>query len=118
MEDLKILNKEKRPLNEDIKFLHVQEMNNLVITHSPSIETDNMLSGEMEKYYFEHSAKCQIGKDKLVVTENEGEEKICLEISDINQVSPISHNDKIVFLQEYVCALLYKDEQVITFYFD
>ena len=95
-----------------------REMKNLVITHSPSIETDNILSGEMEKYYFEHSAKCQIDKDKLVVTENKSEENICLEISDITQVSPISCNDKIVFPQEYVCALLYKNEQVITFYFD
>ena len=33
-----------------------REMKNLVITHSPSIETDNILSGEMEKYYFEHNS--------------------------------------------------------------
>lgn len=93
-------------------------MHHLIITHSPSIETDNELSGEMEKYYFEHSAKCQIDKDKLSIVEKESDEKLSLELSDIIQVSPISHNDKIVFLQEYVCALLYKDGQVITFYFD
>lgn len=95
-----------------------REMKNLVITHSPSIETDNMLSGEMEKYYFEHSAKCQIDKDKLIITEKESDESICFDLSDIIQVSPISHNDSIVFPQENVCALLYKNEQIITFYFD
>lgn len=101
----------------NLKLLE-REMKNLIITHSPSVETDNMLSGEMEKYYFEHSAKCQIDKDKLVIMEKESDESICLELADIIQVSPISHNDKIVFPQEYVCALLYKNEQVITFYFD
>lgn len=102
---------------EKLKQLE-REMEHLIITHSPSVETDNMLSGEMDKYYFEHSAKCQIDKDKLIVKEKESDENVCLEISDIIQVSPISHNDKIAFPQEYVCALLYKDEQVITFYFD
>lgn len=95
-----------------------REMKNLVITHSPSIETDNILSGEMDKYCFEHSAKCQIEKNKLIVTENESDESICLDLSEIVQVSPISHNDSIVFPQEYVCALIYKEKQVITFYFD
>lgn len=102
---------------ENLKQLE-REMKNLVITHSPSIETDNLLSGEMEKYFFEYSAKCQIDNDKLVVTENESDENIGFELSDIIQVSPISLNDKMVFPQEYVCAFLYKDGQVITFYFD
>lgn len=102
---------------ENLKHLE-REMNNLIITHSPSIVTDNMLSGEMEKYCFEHSAKCQIDNDKLVIMEKESNENICLELSDIIQASPISDNDKIVFPQKYVCALLYRNEEVITFYFD
>lgn len=102
---------------ENLKQLE-RQMNNLVITHSPSIATDNVLSGEMEKYYFDYPAECKLDNDKLVVKETGSNESICFEVLNIIEISPISHNDKIVFPQKYVCALLYKDEQVVTFYFD
>ena len=35
-------------------------INNLLVTHSPSIETDNILSGEMEKYYFDNPANVNL----------------------------------------------------------
>ena len=118
MEDLKILNKEKRPLNEDIKFLHVQEMNNLVITHSPCIENDNFLSGEMDKYYFDNSAKIEIVESKLIIAEHGTNEGLCFDLSKIEDISPISKNNDLLFTQEYVFAFLYDGKQVITFYFD
>lgn len=95
-----------------------REMKNLIITHSPSIENDNIFSGEMEKYCFEYPVNCRLEEEKLVIQEKETNQDLCLELSEIVDISPISKNDKFVFSQEYVCTLLYKGKEVITFYFD
>ncbi len=102
------------------RHFHGCAVNNLglVITHSPCIENDNFLSGEMDKYYFDNSAKIEIVESKLIISEHGTNEGLCFDLSKIEDISPISKNNDLLFTQEYVFAFLYDGKQVITFYFD
>lgn len=104
--------------NENIKTLLKRQVKNLLITHSPSIETDYPLSGDMDKYLFDYPVEVKIVEDKLVVSEHETEDGLSFELSKITDCSPISKSDKIAFPQEYVISMLYDGGQVVTFYFD
>lgn len=107
----------KETINENLKILLEQEMKNLVITHSPNIESDYLLSGEMDKYYFDYPCKMSVDGDELVLLEEETDEKLCLDLSKVTGVSSVSDNNGFVFPQERVCAMMY-GEEIITFYFD
>ena len=93
-------------------------MNNLLVTHSPSIETDNIFSGEMEKYYFDNPANVSLNNNELTITEENTDENLCFDASKIEDISPVSKNDKWVHQQENVFAMLYDGGQIVTFYFD
>ena len=93
-------------------------MNNLLVTHSPSIETDNIFSGEMEKYYFDNPANISLNNNELIISEENTDENLCFDASKIEDISPVSKNDKWVHQQENVFAMLYDGGQIVTFYFD
>lgn len=93
-------------------------MNNLLVTHSPSIETDNLLSGEMDKYYFDNPANVSLKNNELTIREKNTNESLHFDTSKIEDISPVSKNDKWVFQQDNAFAMLYDGGQVITFYFD
>ena len=94
------------------------KMNNLLITHSPSIDTDNILSGDMEKYYFEKPANMGLNKNEMVIFEEDTNESLHFDLSKIEEISPISQNDSLLFQQKNVFALKYDGGQIITLYFD
>ena len=91
---------------------------NLVVTHSPSIETDNIFSGEVEKYYFDNPANVSLKNNELIISEENTNESLYFDTSKIEGISPVSKNDSLVFHQENVCAMQYDGGQIITFYFD
>lgn len=97
------------------------EMKHLVITSAPNEETNNLLSGCMDKYYFENIATCRVEEDYLIVQENITDEKFCIDLKDIAKITPICQNNHILqeqYPQNNICYIYYKDGQVITMYFD
>ena len=92
-------------------------MNNLLVTHSPSVETDNLLSGEMEKYYFDNPANVSLKNNELTISEKSTYESLHFDASKIEDISPISKNDSLVFKQDNVCAMQYDGGQIVTFYY-
>lgn len=93
-------------------------MNNLLVTHSPSIETDNIFSGEMEKYYFDNPANVSLKNNELTISEENTNESLYFDVSKIEDISPVEKNDSLVFKQENVFAMQHDGGQIVTFYFD
>ena len=116
MKDYKNMTQEE--LEKELAEIVKITMNNLLVTHSPSIETDNIFSGEMEKYYFDNPANVSLNNNELTITEENTNESLHFDASKIENISPMSKNDSMVFKQENVFAILYDGGQIITFYFD
>ena len=114
--DYEIMTQEE--LEKELAEIVKITMNNLLVTHSPSIETDNIFSGEMEKYYFDNPANVSLNNNELTITEENTNESLHFDASKIEDISPMSKNDSMVFKQENVCAMQYDGGQIITFYFD
>lgn len=93
-------------------------MNNLLVTHSPSVETDNLLSGEMEKYYFDNPTNVSLKNNELTILEENTNESLHFDASKIEDISPISKNDSLIFKQDNAFAMQYDGGQIVTFYFD
>lgn len=111
-------NMTQEELEKELAEIFKITMNNLLVTHSPSIETDNLLSGEMEKYYFDNLANVSLKNNELTISEENTNESLHFDVSKIEDISPISKNDSLVFKQDNVCAMQYDGGQIVTFYFD
>ena len=72
----------------------------------------------MEKYYFDNPANVSLNNNELTITEENTDENLCFDASKIEDISPVSKNDKWVHQQENVFAMLYDGGQIVTFYFD
>ena len=110
-------NMNKITVIDNLKPLLERKLENLVITHSPNIETDNFLSGDMKKYCFDYPCECHLDGNKLVIIEEKTQESLQFKLSKIDEFKPKVKNDNFTFSQEYVCAFTYGKE-IVTFYFD
>ena len=116
MKDYKNMTQEE--LEKELAEIVKITMNNLLVTHSPRVETDNLLSGEMEKYYFDNLANVSLKNNELTISEENTNESLHFDVSKIEDISAISKNDSLVFKQDNVCAMQYDGGQIVTFYFD
>lgn len=116
MKDYKNMTQEE--LEKELAEIVKIKMNNLLVTHSPSVEKDNLLSGEMEKYYFDNPANVSLKNNQLTISEENTNESLHFDASKIEDISPVSKNDSLLFQQENVCAMQYDGGQIVTLYFD
>ena len=116
MKDYEIMTQEE--LEKELAEIVKITMNNLLVTHSPSIETDNIFSGEMEKYYFDNPANVSLKNNELTISEENTNESLYFDVSKIEDISPVEKNDSLVFKQENVFAMQHDGGQIVTFYFD
>lgn len=116
MKDYKNMTQEE--LEKELAEIVKITMNNLLVTHSPSIETDNILSGEMDKYYFDNPVNASLKNNGLTISEENTNNSLYFDVSKIEDISPVEKNDSLVFKQENVFAIQYDGGQIVTFYFD
>lgn len=83
--------KERDNLVKLIKLSLKSPIKNLVVTHSPSIETDYLLSGDMDRYYFDDAAKVELSDNnkELILAEENTNESLKFDVSKINSNSRV-----------------------------